>query len=632
MAVIHGDVPEKAPNRYGEYRTGKWLTEIDDDEMHLWFALNYLRGVGDIDILLGHPQVGFSVIEIKGHSIGQIEGYSRQGVVYTSPPDKRQQHPAKQAHDNSQRLKSWLVLNARSVWGDQVPKCWVHSAAWWPNILREEWLEAFVDDEGACRDAEMMLFTDEMDEVGVFLERLQANAGNPMFGQQPPQAAVKDTTSWSSFLPVLDKERELVRPKTLVTTSSSLFPKSIRLTEKGEVKKYLDSARIVFRGHPGTGKTVKLLEVGFHHLQQDHRVLYTCYNKTLASEVRREVNQRKKQWESGEFLAMDLYQLRSYLSPVDINLAKDLSTAGQEHLGAALRMSLRRLANHLARSDGVETFDLILVDEAQDFPEEGVDLLGQLADDSTAWAISFGIDQELYPPHRISEKLLDMMKDAEVKNLHRNFRHGSQSFLVSQAFREALELTSFEKGLAVAKRKLSGWAQQGSSRTSVSEQLSFDFDDFAQGAEIHFDDSAQVEDAVLALLKRMATQSDAVDGLIIFGGKNRRYEATKTFLRQKDISYLDLVDESNRRIPPGTSSLRLTTAHSARGLTADFVLVFDFDYLCGPKTNRSKQLTTIVLSRARKQTHVAPLGDSGGYVNVLRQIIEFEAQHQVQAR
>jgi hypothetical protein len=67
-------------------------------------------------------------------------------------------------------------------------------------------------------------------------------------------------------------------------------------------------------------------------------------------------------------------------------------------------------------------------------------------------------------------------------------------------------------------------------------------------------------------------------------------------------------------------------------LTADFVLVFDFDYLCGPKTNRSKQLTTIVLSRARKQTHVAPLGDSGGYVNVLRQIIEFEAQHQVQAR
>jgi hypothetical protein len=631
MAVIHGDVPEKAPNRYGEYRTGKWLTEIDDDDMHLWFALNYLKGVGDIDILLGHPQVGFSVIEIKGNSIRQIEGYSRQGVVYTSPPNKRQQHPAKQAHDNSQRLKSWLVSNARSVLGDQVPKCWVHSAPWWPNILREEWLEAFADDEGACRDAEMMLFTNEMDEFDVFLERIRANAENPMFGQQPPQAAVKDTTSWSSFLPVLDKERELVRPKTLVTTSSSLFPEAIRPTEIGEIKDYFDSARIVFRGHPGTGKTVKLLEVGFHHLQQDHRVLYTCYNKTLASEVRREVNQRKKQWENAEFLAMDLHQLRSYLAPVDVALAKDLSKAvTPEQVDGAIRMSIRRLAGQLAYSGDAETFDLILVDEAQDFPEEGVDLLEQISDESTAWAVSYGIDQELYPPHQMSEKLLDIVKDAEVKTLRRNFRHGSQSFFVSQAFREALRATSFEKGLALAHEALTGWVQRGASRTGSAEQLSFDFDDFVRGAEIHFDESHRVEDAVLALLRRMATQAGDVDGLIIFGGKNRRYQATKTFLGQKDISYLDLVDDLNRRIPPGTSSLRLTTAHSARGLTADFVLVFDFDYLCG--TDRRNQLSTIVLSRARKQTHVAPLDDTGDHLNALKQIIAFEAQVQAEAR
>ena len=431
---------------------------------------------------------------------------------------------------------------------------------------------------------------------------------------------------------MLDKERELVRPKTLVTTSSSLFPKALRPTERGEAKKYLDSRRIVFRGHPGTGKTVKLLEVGFHHLQKDHRVLYTCYNKTLASEVRREVNQRKKQWESGEFLAMDLHQLRSYLSPVDVHLASDLSRAGKpDQVDAAIRASISRLANQLARSGDGEKFDVILVDEAQDFAEEGVGLLQQLAEDTTVWAISFGVDQELYPPHRVSEKLLDMMKDAEVKTLRRNFRHGSQSFHVAQAFREALDATSFDKGLAAAKNKLTDWVQQGSSRTGASEQLSFDFDDFVRGAEIHFDDSARVEDAVLALLKRMTTQAGEVDGLIIFGGKNRRYEATKTFLRQKDISYLDLVDESNRRIPPGTSSLRLTTAHSSRGLTADFVLVFDFEYLSGPKTTRSKQLTTIVLSRARKQTHVAPVDDTGDYLNVLQQIIEFEARLRIEA-
>jgi hypothetical protein len=65
MATVHGEVPEKLPGRVGEYLTAKWLSELDDQDLHLWFGINYLQNVGDIDILLAHPSTGFMVIEVR---------------------------------------------------------------------------------------------------------------------------------------------------------------------------------------------------------------------------------------------------------------------------------------------------------------------------------------------------------------------------------------------------------------------------------------------------------------------------------------------------------------------------------------------------------------------------------------
>ena len=104
----------------------------------------------------------------------------------------------------------------------------------------------------------------------------------------------------------------------------------------------------------------------------------------------------------------------------------------------------------------------------------------------------------------------------------------------------------------------------------------------------------------------MATNEGPVDGLIMVPYKKGVVNNIRVHLGQKGIPYLDLVKEENRLQTPGRSALRLSTVHSARGLEADYALIFEFDEVSASKDGwRAEQLAHISLSRARIRTWVA---------------------------
>jgi thymidine kinase len=607
MAKTHTPSPKNEQKRYGEYATAKWLSNLTGRDMHLWFGVNYLDAVGDIDILLADERCGLWGIEVKGHSLTQIEGYSRTHVTFAGNGSRPEKHPGLKAQLEAQRLSSWIKSNASKR---ELP--WVHSAVWWPNILRNDWMSAFTNSDDALRDAEFMLFTDEMDSENVFFERLARIADQPLYGLRPPQRVFSQNSRYKDLVSVFDAPSKQIAP---------IFPDVLRPKSDQEQSKFVDSPRVRIAGKPGTGKTVKLLEFGFHHANNRQRVLYTCYNKTLSSEIRREVGEKLPKMHSGELLAMDIFQLSKYLvnGLTSRPQGKQLSFSK----GGSYEESFEKSVALILDEGAPEPFDVILIDEAQDFPEYGVKLLQELSHENTKWVAVDGQGQELYPPFAPAESLKAEMEQAEVLTLRRNFRQSPQAYLVYQSFDIIMEKSNLDSGSIAARKQLALWLDKSNKGQEAIGQLGFDFDLGETRAEISIEDSRDVARALEQnLLIPMARQEGRVDALILAPQrKSSSMEIVRRLLNDRTIPFQDLVEIENRRKDPGPSSIRLSTIHSARGLTADFVCVFEFDEACTWHGGRGRQLATIALSRARKQTVVLTLGKQSEYFDALKSLV-----------
>jgi hypothetical protein len=57
MSRVHTKLP--SDKQYGEYLVSQFLASVADDGLELWFNLDP-NGIGEIDVVLAHPQLGSS--------------------------------------------------------------------------------------------------------------------------------------------------------------------------------------------------------------------------------------------------------------------------------------------------------------------------------------------------------------------------------------------------------------------------------------------------------------------------------------------------------------------------------------------------------------------------------------------
>lgn len=608
MSISHTPLPENTPGFYGEYRLGQFLSGVTDDELELWFGVNYLANVGEIDVLMCHPRFGAVVVEVKGHNHDQVKAYSRQDIEYTN---NQRGHPAKQARLNAQRLATWFS-DQRSVFGAGAPLApWVHSVAWWPNMYRSEWNEMFAASPIAIEDAELMMFADDAENgVEHFLSVVERIRKTPLFGGAPiPQGALNNTTAYQSFIRLIDAQVQMVRaapvgtkpPKTILP---SLFD-DVDDTKVPELNELTapKSEQLVLTGPPGTGKTMRLMREGIKRANAGEDVLFVCYNKTLAAEMRRDFAQKVPALGEGKILATHIYALVRYLLP-DEKLYAGSADEYFKHMVSAVRKTL-------AEDQGsIELFDTLLIDESQDLSEDAIQLLKLISKPDSSWLVAYGAGQELYDPFKPAPSLVGWMKSAKKRELRRNYRSGTHSFFANQAFYEA------GKSNPPDVEKANEWvARMIASNVEDANLKSKDFLDldFASAATSSIEvlvselnmTKELVTDALNALTSDMmgAMSDSEVNALIIVRGKGAQaYQESVAFLKGKGLSYFDLVQDTNKNEIPTNTSIRVVSHLSARGLSADFAVVFDFDEI--PEANR-RNISYVVLSRASKKTTVA---------------------------
>jgi hypothetical protein len=58
MATIHTELPEDRQGHHGEFVVGQTLKTFSNPGLELWFDVNYIAGVTDLDLILLDNQVG----------------------------------------------------------------------------------------------------------------------------------------------------------------------------------------------------------------------------------------------------------------------------------------------------------------------------------------------------------------------------------------------------------------------------------------------------------------------------------------------------------------------------------------------------------------------------------------------
>lgn len=608
MSICHTPLPENVQGFYGEYRLGQFLNAVDDDELELWFGVNYLANVGEIDVLMCHPRFGAVVVEVKGHNHDQVTGYSRQEIEYTN---NQKGHPAKQARLNAQRLGTWFK-DQQSVFGPNPPFApWVHSVAWWPNMYRSEWNEIFAASAVALEDAELMLFAEDTEQgVDHFIAEVERVRRTPLFGGAPiPHGALTDTTAYQDYVRLIDAQVQMVRaapigkkpPKTILPTLFDVVDEpEVAVLSSGDSTKH---EQLVLTGPPGTGKTLRLMREGIKRANAGEDVLFVCFNKTLAAEMRRDFAQKVPALGNGKILATHIYALVKYLLPD----AKLYSDNARDYFQQMVNEVRKQMSDD---PGSVEMFDTILIDESQDLSESAIQLLKLISKQDASWMVAYGEGQELYEPFKPAPSLVEWLKSATKRELRRNYRSGTHAFFANQAFYEG------GKSVPLDVSKANAWASKiiASNVKDVSLQskefLDFDFFPAATSSIlVHVSENNRTQDLVREVLSTMLTDmtgamSDSeVNALVIVKGKSSQaYLESVAFLKSKGLAFFDLVQDSNKNEIPTGTSIRLVTHLSARGLSADFVVVFDFDDVT--ESNR-RNISYVILSRASTKTTVA---------------------------
>lgn len=594
--IIHTPLPRDIQGHRGEHELGQKLSVLESDGLELWFDVSYLPSVPDIDLVMFSPKVGLFVAEVKAHRLDEIGLYDFSSFVQSN--GEKRQHPVTQVRNASIKLRR-AMSQLTVKYGKRVPVPFVQNVVIWPRIKRSEWVARFSEQKFVLQSYSF-LFEEDLVSEAALMRRLADQVDNPLGGVTPPPAVRGDhdgIKEFREFLKVQTKSGNLSASKVAALTSPK--PESKNIVDRFPFGEKYD---VYFTGHPGTGKTSLLQEIGIRHAQAGASVLYVCFNKVLATEVRRNFQVlRADKPLPGHIDVFDEYDLYAMI-------------LGEPQVDGILKDAQSVIAKILELPESHRPkFDTILIDESQDLPDGVFQLTQQLSSDETSTFIAYGKGQELYGYDQNrpmpANELAEWMKTATRVTRARQFRGAPMPFLVAQAFYE--HAPDVEAGIKFIREKA-----MNETPTPGEMQLALDIPSPANAMTLEYlavDDNlaASVRGAILQSVQEVKDAGSDADLLIVVLSNNAVnviYPMVIENLTVLGVEAHDLTQVEKRRIESPHGSVRISTSMGVRGITASHVLVFDFAYLetfCAPQTKPPlKNLGYVVLSRAQKSTRI----------------------------
>jgi hypothetical protein len=615
--TIHTEMPKHS----GELRFAKRFSLLLDDRAHAWFGVNYLPGVNDIDVLLWHDEIGVFTIEVKSVPLSMIESFS----LATCKIEGRNMGPSPHAQAQKAELSLRRYLQPSKVRIFNVP------TAAFPEISRSDWNSAMSGSAQLSGEwAEKVIFQEDLESgPEALLKRLSFIYSNPPSGSGSDRVFSNNLKTFEELKRTVSPNNETPKP----------IPSDMRRLRELEESVYREtqnrfpvfgSGQLVYTGHPGTGKTFRLLQIGYEHASAGARVLLLCFNKVLAADIRRMligrgfVNQQLRlDVEPSESFVLDVADVWDALLQrlAEQGLSGDFGNeleANSESNGFDAR---GRDAVDLLEAVGEEIagYDTVLIDETQDFREWQFDLAKLHLKPGGTLLIAHGKGQELYPVDPVIET---MLRAFPTQGLRRNFRNTKESFraafvahssqldrekIKSSAKRFVNDFSGQEDGLDFERTEGRYPILEPIDLSSVSgEDPSSPFY-AAQEMEVLVSRYQQI---LRDQFKFMDERHRPIDLLLLVPTeKCIEARAVKTALEALKQEYADLTDEKLRRATIPATSVRICTFHSARGIEGHRVVIFGLSQL--PRLceqiglKKPENLLYVILTRAVFETTIA---------------------------
>ena len=612
MATIHTSLPADTPGHHGEYVVGQILKSFSNPGLELWFDVNYIPGVTDLDLLLLDNQVGLYLIEIKSMKIDAIELFTQTEFVLKG--DQKRQHPTMQLRTGSQKLRDHVKRFPKMKEKKNLP--FLQSTVLWSEITRKEWKARFSNPVISGFE-EMCIFKDDLDTYNKLISALQRLWEKPILGILTPQAA-------RCIHGEMDIFRTAVAPdKYKVELSPSMSDELARPVKdsKSTADKYElgKPHKVSLQGAPGTGKTTILREIGLKNLAAGARVLHVCFNKVLAADQKREYQILRKNIEEYGFIdVFDIWELYK-------ELGHSAGIKGEAQV-------LESVKTYLESEEGKNflKYDVILIDESQDLRDDFFRVVELIARPTAAWFIAYGKGQEtnnfFANEQHPSPWLSKFLEEADANHLKRSFRNSTKAFLLAQAFWEKFpDLDSAKIWLKEKFSMQSGSDNQFELDLAIPQSKNdFKVEILPAGNKRHafvknivlgaIEDARRAnrgEDLLVAVLAPSMKKAGETEEPVSSG-----YELVRTVLEEISESFKmdfhDLVPKEARRDVPKIGAIRLVTLQGIRGLSASHVIIFDLLQLekwvkrdGGSIKPPLINLSYIALSRSKASTIVA---------------------------
>lgn len=607
----------------GEQRVARLLKSFDREAFHLCFSVGFIPGVREIDLLLVDLQLGAFIIEIKAISLNMIQSISHNAWCIKGRDSA--ESPLQQAYSQYEGLRNFWKARMRST----LPFFGITACL--PEITRDDWYRAFNGNVYATSIGEGLIFQDDLEDSESLYKRLDIVMRNPPIrkGFEPKNPTTKFLDELKSLL----QPAAPIRPSTVDRQRLQAIERGISSSLSTEFPAG-GSAFAIFTGHPGTGKTFRLLSIGVAHSYSNRKVLFACFNKTLATDVRRLLGFNEKLKHARHQIdVVDIYQLA--IRVFEMNGLPYERSSTPDEWGKFVVDYLKEKGKEAFSSE----YDTILVDEAHDMMDWQLELLSLHACPHATICIAVGKGQELYRDDSSAVAWIKTQADdrpVTEKALRRNFRNTPMQYFAALAFHQAWpdRLTEVQKVFQSVINKKSKTVELDFDRQGEAlryfpvpalvgefdnngqDQLSLLSDEYADIINAEIDEILSDEFAHPVGLLVLVPDENSPHALCV------REALKKAVADRPEISYIDYTNETNRRSIALNGEIRLCTFHSSRGLEGERVLIFGLEQIqnFAEKTNvRAQNLGFIALSRGIFRTTVVVRSH---YVNNVHKILK----------
>lgn len=540
MAIMH---PARIPDVYHTYSEVKFFNACKEqlpDKYHVFFSVrwyytnNGVREDSECDFLIFNPDYGFLCIEVKGGTGIRVEDGAWYLIDHNGER-KLKRSPYDQAEQSMRFFKKYYEdeVEARfpGVYGCAVafPNYSINSPIAVGSPMETTIDLSAMNDLQKRVTAIFRFFRNSLHRATPFLS---PDARKKFINVINKRIAL----SISAGALIQDKERELFE---------------INRTQDTVIDLLAHYPRAFIIGGAGTGKTWIGIKKTIRCIKGGGRALYLCYNKALAEHVAAIIGDKRADCHNIDSFAYLLLREKAANAPE--------------------RNGCREYSNLIGNLHDLQRYDLVIVDEAQDFTEDWAFCANLMLKDDGSLYVFYDENQNLFKRNFGDKFLIDEPPFV----LRYNIRN------TANIYRFAQEQTNL--GLDTIANQIEG--------------VEPDYRKFKRKPQA----VAFVDSIIDKLVNR---EGVAPQKIIILSNRKKENSVLS------DHTHVGGHKLSDERILPDTDSIAYRTIQGFKGLESDIVVYINHTYKDEPKTDRVRATLYTAQTRARFYLYVLDFEES----------------------